>query len=135
MNEKTTILMLTAALGLAIANVPSVDAQTTLGGARPQQNKIGGVAKPAPLVGGATVHAYSPAPPKPAGAVVNLANKPGTTPPGSIGTVRPLGQTAGNPPPHPAFTPPNRGKSNTVVGASSNLKCSGGACTSRGAKR
>ena len=132
MNNTTIRLMLTAALGLAITNVPSVDAQTTLGGARPQQNKIGGLAKPAPVVGGATVHAYAPVPPKPP--VVNFANKPGTTSPGSIGAVRPLGQTAGNPPPHPLFTPPNKGKSNTVVGASSNLKCSGGACTSRGVK-
>lgn len=134
MNKKTTIrLMLTAALGLAMVNVSSADAQTTLGGARPQQNKIGGVAKPAPVVGGATVHAYSPPPPKPR-AVVNLANKPGTPTPGSTGAVRPLGQTAGNPPPHPVFTPPGKGKSNTVVGASSNLKCSGGSCTLHGAK-
>ena len=130
MNNKTMIrLILTVALGIAVGNVPSVYAQSTLGGARQQQNKIGGVAKPAPVVGGATVHAYSPPPPKPP--VVNLANKPGAP---TAGSIRPLGQTAGNTPPHPVFIPPNKGKSNTVVIPSSNLKCSGGACTSRGVK-
>ena len=138
MNNKTKTmirLMLSATLGIAAIDVSQVQAQSTLGGARPQQSKIGGVAKPAPVVGGATVRAYSPPPPKPPGPVVNLASKPGTPTPGSIGVVRPLGQAAGNTPPHPVFTPPNNGKTNTVPGSSSSLKCSGGACTLRGAKR
>ena len=135
MNNNTMIrLLLTAVLGIAAANISQAQAQSTLGGARQPQNKIGGVAKPAPVVGGATVHAYSPPPPKPPGPVVNLANKPGTPTPGSTGAIRPLGQTAGNPPRHPLFTPPSKGKSNTVVSSTSNLKCSGGACTSHGAK-
>ena len=126
------IPFLIGALALAVSDTGF--AQSTLGGARQPQNKIGGVAKPAPVVGGATVHAYAPPPPKPPGPVINLANKPGAPTPGSIGAARPLGQTAGNTPPHPVFTPPNKAKTNTVVNSPSNLKCSGGACTSRGVR-
>jgi hypothetical protein len=113
---------------LALAASDTGFAQSTLGGAKPQQNKIGGVAKPAPVVGGATAHATSPlGPPKP-GPVVNLANRPGALTVGSTGASKPPSQTAGNT--HVPFT----GKSGTVVSASSNLKCAGGACTSRGPK-
>jgi len=131
--KNTTIRLISAvAFGVAIAATPQAHAQSTLGGAKPQQNKIGGGAKPAPVVGGATVHAYTPPPPKP-GPVVNIA-KPGTPPatPGSMGTSRLSGQAAGASAPHPPVTPP--GKGNTVVSSSSNLKCSGGACSQRGPK-
>ena len=136
MTSKMTIgLLLTAALGIAMAEVPSACAQSTLGGARNQQNRIGGVAKPAPVVGGASVRAYAPPPPKPPTPAINLANRPGAPGPGSVGAVRPLGQTVGNTSPHPVFTPPNKMKTNTVVGSSPTLKCSGGACMARGVRR
>ncbi len=119
--------LLAGVLALAVSDVGF--AQSTLGGAKAQQNKIGGIAKPPPVVGGATVHTSSPPnPPKP-GPVVNLANKPGALTPGATGL---SGPTAGNTAPHPPFTPP--GKGSTVVSTSSNLKCAGGACTSKGPK-
>ncbi len=129
MNNTTIGLMLTAALGLAIADVPSVYAQTTLGGAKPQQGKIGGVAKPAPVVGGATVHAYAPPPPpKPPGPVVNLANKPGMPKPGAT-TPSALAATNTRVPNAPVMMPmPNKD------GKVANLKCVSGACMSRGTK-
>ena len=126
--------LLAGALALAVSDRGF--AQSTLGGAKPQQNKIGGIAKPPPVVGGATIHATSPPnPPKP-GPVVNLANKPGAltqgSSMGSTGSSKLSGQTAGNTAPHPPFTP--SGKGGTVVSASSNLKCAGGACMSKGPK-
>jgi hypothetical protein len=127
MNKTITIgLLLTAALGLAISNVPSVDAQTTLGGSKPQQNKIGGVAKPAPVVGGATAHAYSSPPPKPVSVVgtIRPVSPGGVTPPTT--TANALGQASG-PRPNPPITTSK--KSGAVV--TSNMKCAGGVCTSR----
>ena len=125
MNNNTMIrLMLTAALGIAVANVPSVHAQSTLGGAKQPQSKIGGVAKPAPVLGGATVHAYSPPPLKPPGPVVNLA-KPGTPKPGAT-TPSPLAAT--NTRPNAAVMTPIPDKDGKVA----NLKCVSGACMSRG---
>src|ERR1700731_1261821 len=81
MNSATTIrLMLVGSLGIALAGTSPTSAQTTLGGAKTQQNKIGGVAKPAPSVGGAVIH--TPPPPKP-GPVVNTVKptSPGVTTP------------------------------------------------------
>jgi hypothetical protein len=122
--------LLAGALAWAVSDTGF--AQSTLGGAKPQQNKIGGIAKPPPVVGGATVH--TPSPPNPPKPVVNLANKPGAltqgSSMGSTGLSTPPGQTAGNAAPHPPLTPP--GKGGTVV--SSNLKCAGGACVSKGVK-
>jgi hypothetical protein len=122
MNKTTTRLMLTVAFSVAIAGVPQADAQSTLGGVKPQQNKIGGVAKPAPVVGGATVHAYTPTPPKPAPVVGTV--KPGSTGVAPTTTVNALGQTSA---PHPSPIATSK-KSGAVV--TSNMKCSGGACTS-----
>jgi hypothetical protein len=117
---------LIGALALAVSDAGF--AQSTLGGSKPQQNKIGGVAKPPPVVGGATVHTASPpTPPKP-GPVINLANKPGPTP-GSTGATMPQGPTANNARPNPPVTPPSN-KGAKIA----NLKCSGGACTSKGPK-
>ena len=125
MNRNTTIrLMLTAALGIALANVSPANAQSTLGGAKQQQNKIGGVAKPAPVVGGAVVHTPSPPTPKPAPVI-------GTIKPASPGGAVPTttanapGQ-ASTPRPNPPITTPR--KTGAVV--TSNMKCTGGACTS-----
>ena len=132
MNNSVTIKrMLVCVLGIFIANVSSADAQSTLGGAKPQQNKLGGVAKPAPVIGGATIHTPSPPTlPKP-GPVAGLA-KPtstGTVTPGATGATPP-GPTAGNTRPNPPVTPPS--KSAAVV--TSNLKCGSGACVSKGPK-
>src|ERR1700761_7706454 len=96
MNNTTMKWMLTGALGIFIASVVPVQAQSTLGGAKTQQNKIGGVAKPAPVVGGASIHTPPPGAQK-TGPVANLA-KPGTaatTPP-----------PPPPPPPHPVRNPP-----------------------------
>lgn len=129
MNDTTMKWMLTGAVGLFIASAMPAEAQSTLGGAKTQQNKIGGVAKPPPVIGGATIRTPPPpVPPKP-GPVVNIAR------PGSTGVVTPntttnaaaLGQA---PHPNPSVIPPNRGG----PGATSNLKCASGACTSRGPK-
>jgi hypothetical protein len=126
--------LLAGALALAVSDAGF--AQSTLGGAKPQQNKIGGIAKPPPVVGGATVHTSSPVnPPKP-GPVVNLTNKPGAltqgSSMGSTGLSAPSGQTVGNTAPHPPVTPP--GKGGSVVSTSSNLKCAGVACTPKGVR-
>jgi hypothetical protein len=51
MNTQTIKLILAGSLGIALASTSPALAQTTLGGAKTQQNKIGGVAKPAPVVG------------------------------------------------------------------------------------
>jgi hypothetical protein len=115
-----------SAVGLAISD--STFAQSTLGGAKTPQNKIGGAAKAAPVVGGANLRTSSPpAPPKPG--VTATATKPGSAP-ASPG-IMPSGQThaAGNVRPNPpAVTSPNR--SATIA----NLKCASGACTARGGK-
>jgi hypothetical protein len=129
MNSTTMKWMLTGALGIFIANVAPAYAQSTLGGAKTQQNKIGGVAKPAPVIGGAAIHTPSPpTPPKP-GPVVNIAKpgSPGTPTPGTTGNTAAMGQT---PRPNPPVTPPNKG--GPVV--TSNLKCASGACVSKGPK-
>ena len=134
MNKMKIGWLLAGALAIAVAGISPAGAQTTLGGAKPQQNKIGGVAKPAPVVGGATIHtATPPAPPKP-GPVIG-ATKPGTTgtgTPGATGASTPPGQIAGNTRPTPPVTPPSKGPS--VVTASSNVKCASAACTSKGPK-
>src|ERR1700744_4563039 len=85
MNKQAMIqLILASAFGITVASASPVQAQSTLGGAKTQQNKIGGVAKPTPVVGGATIHTPPPGPPK-TSPVVNLA-KPGTTMPSSAAT-------------------------------------------------
>ena len=119
MKNTTMKWMLTGALGIFIASVVPVQAQSTLGGAKTQQNKIGGVAKPAPVIGGATIRTPPPTPPKP---VVNVAKpaSPGVTPPASTAA---LGQAPG-PRPNPPVTPPN--KSGPVV--TSNVRCSSDTC-------
>ena len=125
MNSSTMKWMLTGALGIFIAGVVPVQAQSTLGGAKTQQNKIGGVAKPAPVIGGAAIHTPPPTPPKP---VVNIA-KPGSTGVTPTANTAALGQAPG-PRPNPPITPPNKG--GPVV--TSNLKCASGACVSKGPK-
>ena len=131
MNEPTMIrLMLVGLLGFAVASSCSALAQTTLGGAKTQQNKIGGVAKPAPVVGGAVIHTPSPpTPPKP-GPVVNAVKptSPGVTTPGLTSNAA-LYQPPGPKPNPPMTPPPNKG---AVV--TSNLKCATGACASKGPK-
>ena len=125
MNARFIRLMLAGALGLAVASTSPVLAQTTLGGAKSQQNKIGGVAKPAPVVGGSAIHT----PPPPA------APKP------VIGTVKPMGTATPTPTTNPPTHPPGP-RPSPPVGApkpaspvvTSNLKCANGACTSRGVK-
>jgi hypothetical protein len=127
MNTPTIRLTLAFAFGIAVTTASPALAQSTLGGAKTQQNKIGGVAKPAPVVGGAVIHTPpQPTPPKP-GPVVN------TVKPTSPGVVTPstsaaLGQTPALRP-NPPITPLKPGP---VV--TSNLKCANGACTSKGPK-
>jgi hypothetical protein len=118
MNTSTISLILAATL--AIASVSPALAQSTLGGAKNQQNKIGGAAKPAPVVGGAVIHAPTPPiPPKP-GPVANTV-KP--TSPGAS-------NAALNQRPNPPVTTPKP----TGAVVTSNLKCANGACTSKGPK-
>ena len=130
MNSKATIgPTLVCVLAIAAVGISPVCAQTALGGAKTQQSKLGGVAKPAPMIGGATVKPVSPpSPPKPA-PVVGMAK------PNALGTPAPVSTGNGATPvaarPNPPVTPPNKG--GTVV-TTSNLKCGSGACTSRVAK-
>jgi hypothetical protein len=128
MNNATLKWMAIGALGIFIANVAPADAQSTLGGAKTQQNKIGGVAKPAAVIGGAAIHTPAlPTPPKP-GPVVNIA-KPGSTGVTPTANTAAMGQAPG-PHPNPPVTAPNKG--GAVV--TSNLKCGSGACASKGPK-
>ncbi len=130
--KNKAILRCMLAGAVAISAASPAFAQTALGGSKPQQNKIGGAAKPAPVVGGATIHTPSPAvSPKPAATVaITKPGSPGGTPtPGTLGTSTP-GQTISaansrlNPP--PTIQPKST--------KSANLKCASGACTARGAK-
>lgn len=133
MNRKAMIgPMLACALGIAALGISPACAQSALGGAKTQQNKLGGVAKPAPVIGGAIKPILPPSPPKPR-PVVGLAkpNSLGAPAPGSAGIEATPGQMSGAARQNPPFTPPNRG--GTVV-TSSNLKCGAGACVSRVAK-
>jgi hypothetical protein len=125
MNNQATTWILAGALSVALAAAASVQAQTTLGGAKNQQNKIGGVAKPAPVVGGAVIH--TPPPPPPPKPVVNTFKpaSPGIVAPNTT-TSAALGQPPG-PRPNLPITPPK-----PVV--TSNLKCANGVCTTRGPK-
>ena len=125
MNKTTPGWLLACALGVAVAGISPADAQSTLGGAHPQQNKIGGVAKPPAVVGGATSHAYTPPPPPKPGPVIGMT-KSSTPTPGATGASTPPGQTAGNPRLSPPTTPPS--KSSVVVTASSTPKCASGTC-------
>ena len=122
MNNTTMKWMFLGALGIFIAGVAPAQAQSTLGGAKTPQNKIGGVAKPAPVIGGATIRTPPPTPPKP---VVNIAKpaSPGVTPTASTAA---LGQAPG-PRPNPPVTPPN--KSGPVV--TSNVRCSSDTCAKK----
>ena len=125
MKTQTITLLLAGSLGIAFAGASPALAQTTLGGAKTQQNKIGGVAKPAPVVGGAVNH--TPPPPPPPKPVVNTF-KPAT--PGVVAPSTTTSATLGQPPgprPNPPVTTPK-----PVV--TSNLKCANGVCTSRGVK-
>src|ERR1700759_1979327 len=100
MNAPTMFkLMLAGSLAIAVASTSSAWSQTTLGGAKTQQNKIGGVAKPAPVVGGAGVPTPSP-PPPPKPSVVNTVKPVGTVAP-STTTSAGLSQ-----PPGPRPNPP-----------------------------
>ena len=121
MNTPMIRLTLAAAFGIAIAS-PAF-AQSTLGGAKTQQNKIGGLAKPAPVIGGAVTH--TPSPPKP-GQVVNTVKptSPGATTSGMTSNAA-LTQR-----PNPPVTAPKP----TSAVVTSNLKCANGACTSKGPK-
>src|ERR1700755_674628 len=107
MNNNATTWILVGALSVALAATASVQAQTTLGGAKTQQNKIGGVAKPAPVVGGAAIH--TPPPPPPPKPMINTSKPaaPGVVAPNTT-TSATLGQPPG-PKPNPPIAPPKSG--------------------------
>jgi hypothetical protein len=133
MNNKAMIgWMLACVIGVAIAGLSPADAQSTIGGAKTQQNKIGGAAKPPPVVGGA-VKSITPASPLKPGPVAGRAkpNSPAGTPP-AIGNGMTPGQSSAALKPNPPVTPPNKG--NTVVTASSTPKCTPGTCAPKAPK-
>ena len=70
----------TGVLGISIASVAHRFKRRRRWAGPAQQNKIGGVAKPAPVIGGAAIH--TPPPPTPPKPVVNFAKpaSPGVTP-------------------------------------------------------
>ena len=122
---KTQTIGLLLAGSIAFAGASPALAQTTLGGAKTQQNKIGGVAKPAPVVGGAVIH--TPPPPPPPKPMVS------TFKPASPGVVAPSTTTSAAPgqPPGPRPNPPVVAPKPVVT---SNLKCANGVCILRGVK-
>ena len=128
MNNKAMIgWTLACAIGVAAGSISPADAQSTIGGAKTQHNTVGSAPKPAPVIGGAIKPITPLGPPKP-GPVANVAKPIGVPTPGSTGSTTPAIQTSAATKPIPPVAPPK--KSKTVV-AASNLKCSGGACTSR----
>jgi hypothetical protein len=132
MNSKAMIgWTLACVLGVAAGSISPADAQSTIGGAKTQQNKIGGAAKPPPVIGGAIKPITAPSPPKPA-PIIGMAkpNSPAGPTPGSTGSAPQPIQTSAAAKQIPPVTPPKKSK----ILAASNLKCGSGACTSRGAK-
>jgi hypothetical protein len=105
-------------------------AQNALGGAvKTKQSTVGGIAKPAPVVGGAATPAAVGTKPASIGGVAkpgSVAPTPGS--PG-IATNAAGSSTAKQTPP---VSPPNKG--GAVVTTSSSLKCAAGACVAKGTK-
>jgi hypothetical protein len=116
--------------------------QTAVGGAtKTKQNTVGGIAKPAPALGGAVAPASVGTKPATAGNAIKPGPVVGTPTAGSTGNATATGASgnaaaqgaaASAARQNLAATAPNKGK--TVVGTTSNLKCGGGACVVRGAK-
>jgi hypothetical protein len=130
MNDKAMIgWTLACVLAVAVGTIPEACAQSTLGGAKTQQVRIGGAAKPPPVIGGSIKPITPPTPPKPHPVVgIVRPNSLAVTPP-AIGNATTPGPTPATTRQNPLVTPPNKGKTFT---ASSNLKCASGACASRG---
>jgi hypothetical protein len=135
--KNTAMLKLTVLAALlgafAIGFSYSASAQNALGGAaKTKQNTVGGMAKPAPVLGGAT----TPGPvtgaikPNTVGGVTKQTSVGGTPTPGSTGSATPS-STVSAAKQNPPVPPPNKG--GTVV-TSSNLKCAAGACVAKGKK-
>jgi hypothetical protein len=114
--------------------------QTAVGGAtKMKPNTVGGMAKPAPALGGATPSVGTkPATignaikPSPAVGTPTAGSTGNATATGASGNAAAQGAAASAARQNLAATAPNKGK--TVVGTTSNLKCGGGACVVRGAK-
>ena len=127
------VTLLATSLGVFTTAVclPSL-AQNALGGpAKTKQNAIGGASKPAPVVGGTAAPASTIPKPATIGGVTKPTSAGGAVTGGSIGSgTAGLSSVAAKQ--NPPVVPPN--KSTGVVTTSSNLKCGGGACVTRGAK-
>jgi hypothetical protein len=135
MKDKAMIRMMVLAISIGTLSLvvarPSL-AQNALGGpARTKQSAIGGASKPAPVIGGTANSASAVTKPATVATVTKPASAGGAMTGSSIGNRTP-GLTAGAAKQSPPVVAPN--KSTTVVTTSSNLKCGGGACVTRGTK-
>jgi hypothetical protein len=129
-------------IALSIAVSKPAMAQNAIGGAvKTKPNTIGGLAKPAPVLGGASSPASVGAKPAAVGNVikpnvVGVAPTPGSTGSavtnGATGNAATSGTAAAMARPNPSSTAQNKAK--TVGSTISNLKCGGGACVARGTK-
>jgi hypothetical protein len=120
-----------SALSIAVSS-PGLT-QTAVGGAtKTKQNTVGGMAKPAPALGGAVAPASVGTKPASVGNATRPGPAVGATTAGSAGNAATQGAAASAARQNLTATAPNKGK--TVVGTTSNLKCGGGACVVRGAK-
>ena len=135
MKNKAMIRMMVLGISigaLAVTIAPPSLAQNALGGpAKTKQNTIGGASKPAPVIGGAATPASTVTKPATLGGVTKPTSAGGAATGSSIGNGT-AGLTAGAAKQSPPVIAPNKGA--TVVTTSSNLKCGGGACITRGTK-
>jgi hypothetical protein len=121
--------LLFGTLSVAVSHVSL--AQNAVGGApKTKPNIVGGVAKPAPALGGAAKSTAGFTKPATVGGVTKQGSAIGTSTTGLTGNATSLGGSTAKP--NPPVTPPNKG--GTVVTTTSNLKCGGGACVARGTK-
>jgi hypothetical protein len=136
----TVSAVLFGALSIFVAQ--PARAQNAIGGAvKTKPNTVGGLAKPAPVLGGASTPTSPGVKPAAIGTVAK-PNVAGTTPiPGSTGSTATSSATAspgasGAPAAmaRPNQLPAAQNKGKTAGPVVSNLKCGGGACVARGAK-
>jgi len=123
----TTMAMILLFATLAVSASQPGLAQNAVGGAtKTKQNTVGGVAKPGPVLGGASTPALVSTKP---GVVGMTKPNPVTSMPAATSNAASLtGSTAK---PNPPATPPNKGG---AVATFSNLKCATGACVAKGGK-
>jgi len=121
---------------LAVGVSDSASAQSAIGGpAKTKMNTVGGAAKPAPAVGGATTPKPTSVVAKPntVGGVTKQSSVIGTPTAGSNAGAMTPSSTGATAKQNPPVTPPKKNKP-VVLTTSTNLKCASGACVAKGTK-